>query len=98
METRRAIPSQSSPFLPIAAIVDPRFTTVDIAASLPPAFGVCLIVFKENARLDPESTPSIARTTLLRVPLSFAHRHWATVCGLKLVARINEHTGCDLFA
>jgi hypothetical protein len=33
------MPSQSSPFFPIAAVVDPRFTTVDIAAFLA-AFGV----------------------------------------------------------
>src|SRR4030095_15466863 len=39
METRSPMPSQSSAFFPIAAVVDPRVTTVDIAASLP-AFSV----------------------------------------------------------
>src|SRR4030095_642903 len=39
METRSPMPSQSSAFFPIAAVVDPGFTTVDIAASLP-AFSV----------------------------------------------------------
>src|SRR2546430_1818460 len=35
METRSALPSQRSPFFPTAAVLDARFTTVDIAASLP---------------------------------------------------------------
>src|SRR4051794_21591443 len=71
METRSAMPSHSSPFFPIAAVLDLRFTTVDIAVSLP-AFDVVLDCMPTNAvrRLTPSetvdagSTPSIVRTTL----------------------------------
>src|SRR5262245_28288754 len=70
METRSAMPSQTSPFFPIAAVLDLRFTTVDIAASLP-ALGVVLDCMPRNAvrrltpseALDAGSTASIARTT-----------------------------------
>jgi hypothetical protein len=41
MKTRSALPSQSSPVFTTAAVLDTRFTTVDIAASLS-AFGAVL--------------------------------------------------------
>ena len=43
MKTRSALPSQSSPGFTTAAVLDTRFTTVDIAASLP-AFGVAIVM------------------------------------------------------
>src|SRR5215510_8176274 len=56
METESALPSQTSHFFPIAAVLDLRFTTVDIAASFP-AFGVELDRMPRNAvrRLTPSA-------------------------------------------
>ena len=50
METRSAMPSQRSPFFPTAAALDPRFTTVDIAASRHSVW--CLIVWRKKRVRD----------------------------------------------
>src|SRR5262245_15945717 len=71
METRSAMPSQTSPFFPIAAVLDLRFTTVDIAASLP-AFGVVLDCMPRNAvRPLTPSAPRVRGVAIFTLAITY---------------------------
>jgi hypothetical protein len=67
MKTRSALPSPSSPGFTTAAVLDRRFTTVDIAASLS-AFGVVRDCMPSNAGVEEDdSTGSSLRWFVCRL-------------------------------